>query len=103
MTRDEATALILERFKGKAIYQLDTLVDLVVYLATANQWRPIETAPKDGTPVLLWWPDWTSWPAAGFWYEDACEGGNNWKLAGQRSPAYVKPPTHWMPLVEPPK
>lgn len=31
-----------------------------------NEWQPIETAPKDGTIVLLWSPDW-SVPTVAMW------------------------------------
>ena len=65
-----------------------------------NEWQPIETAPKDGTPILMWdgdmiyvisWyvPQNTRYPA-------------QWREAdGKRYCDYD--PTHWMPLPEPPK
>jgi hypothetical protein len=63
----------------------------------ADGWRPIETAPKDGTRILVWreavvpgapycdvtaWPkNWTGlWPTAYMHYADGHE------------------PTHWQPL-----
>lgn len=63
------------------------------------QWQPIETAPKDDTNVLLWWPFWVkNRPTIG-WFghrgiqqwvcPEACEGDG-------------EPPTHWMPLPPPP-
>lgn len=56
MTRDEATALILERFKGKAIYQLETLVDLVVELADkpVYAWY-VYDGDDDQVPLLVSW------------------------------------------------
>lgn len=63
-------------------------------------WQPIETAPKDDTNVLLWWPFWVkNRPTIG-WFghrgiqqwvcPEACEGDGD-------------PPTHWMPLPVPPQ
>lgn len=74
-------------------------------------WQPIETAPKDGTEVLLWfaqfetrrigaWMPWgdSSYP---FLWQD-CHGGNlhrPWKYEDEN----YDYPTHWHPLPEPPK
>lgn len=66
------------------------------------EWQPIETAPKDGTQILLFWPYITQ------------EGGvttGHWYRAGEGVPdrwyspivnGYATPPTHWMPLPSPP-
>jgi hypothetical protein len=68
------------------------------------KWRAIETAPKDGTAVLLYSPDSTEpqifighfiefegeagrWQD--YWREDGC-----WPIHAE--------PTHWMPLPKPP-
>lgn len=51
-------------------------------------WQPIETAPKDGTVIDLWYPDFGR--LADQWY-DADDG---WFVAPN--------PTHWMPIPEPP-
>jgi hypothetical protein len=91
-------------------------------------WQPIETAPKDGTPILLWaarqrvdscgafsdfndphvhvaaWVD-EPFSAAGLppghWEGDAVTlecGGEDTWTA-----AIYLAPTHWMPLPQPPK
>ena len=59
-------------------------------------WQPIETAPKHGKWVLLWWEYVTDVPFVGYcansvWH--SAPGGDAWPVA----------PTHWMPLPEPPK
>jgi hypothetical protein len=68
-------------------------------------WQPIETAPKDGTRVILWAPDYCDYAVGGEWcdrvgawdaecgmmddgpamFEDECDG-----------------PTHWRPFPAPP-
>lgn len=72
-----------------------------------RQWQPIETAPKDGTTVLLWWRseygDIAYWACAT--WEVFSDGSGGWvgesfhatepktwmRLIGEK-------PTHWMPL-----
>ena len=69
-------------------------------------WQTIETAPKDGTSILLY----------GYWegeihkIEDekniwmAQYTYGDWLINGGDSyGSYVRNPTHWMPLPEPPK
>ena len=59
------------------------------------EWQPIETAPKDGTPVLAWLVN-----PSGDEYITVIKanrsGGWDWRSI------YFEP-THWMPLPEPPK
>lgn len=55
-----------------------------------NGWQPMETAPKDGTKILLWDP--AGWCCLGHY---SCAGGSFW--AGYRVPA-----TAWQPLPGPP-
>lgn len=65
-----------------------------------SEWRPIETAPKDGTRILCGWPngvgfgsfDWVPWSAT---YELGMGHDSD-----QYNTGFV---THWMPLPEPPK
>lgn len=63
----------------------------------ATEWRPIETAPMDGTRVLVadedvgWMAVARNWPCnGGAWIEDAASGMK------------LNPPSHWMPLPLPP-
>jgi hypothetical protein len=65
-------------------------------------WQPIETAPKDGTGVLGWWPLWTAFPVRIWWQN------NQWRMAEDHPATWYDGmprwhgPTHWMPLPEPP-
>lgn len=64
-----------------------------------SEWKPIETAPKDGAIVMLYWPTLsiTRYPAVGTNHNDGC----GWDLINDRDYGEVFP-THWMPLPEPP-
>ena len=58
-----------------------------------SEWKPIETAPKNGTPVLLWFVDGGA---------DVCwRDGDRWTDGEYRwaDDAF----SHWMPLPEPPQ
>lgn len=58
------------------------------------KWQPIDTAPKDGMPVLLWEPD--AGEIFGRFVGDF-ELGEWWDDEGE-----IRYPTHWYPLPEPP-
>ena len=61
------------------------------------EWQPIETAPKDGTFVLVALYEWND-PERGFVYEVAKWDGEDWM-----SEAYpIYPPKHWCPITPPP-
>jgi hypothetical protein len=66
-------------------------------MQTCNEWRPIETAPKDDTkPLLGWVPSYycgRGGIAVILW-----QGGKWWDNS-----AFETNPTHWMLLPEPPK
>jgi hypothetical protein len=61
----------------------------------AMQWKPIETAPKDGSCVLAWFDD-AEHHFLLYWLNDA------WRFKGTHINPIIEP-THWMPLPEPPK
>lgn len=63
-------------------------------------WRPIETAPRDGTEILVcMWDDHTMM-VVNYEADPARPGHPWWTLDGQ---AYAEgAPTHWMPLPAPP-
>lgn len=69
-------------------------------LSLENGWRPIKTAPTDGTPVLVWWPQNQS---IRFYLESverptiARFHDGAWN--GTEEPFVTHDgPTHWMPL-----
>ena len=60
-----------------------------------QEWKPIETAPKDGKSILLYpSPYLGEYVAVGNWASHP----KVWMTAGD-----MVNPTHWMPLPEPPK
>lgn len=64
-------------------------------------WRPIETAPKDGTEIIVWWKDQEIQIMAA--YTDILDGeGFNW-YSGHADYLPEAQLTHWIPLPEPPK
>lgn len=73
-------------------------------IAKANEWRPIETAPKDGTYVLLHFP--------GPFHDSECPGAavgcfsqlssKWWLTAIWASTSAHHDPDGWLPLPPPP-
>ncbi len=64
---------------------------------SSEKWQPIESAPKDGTRLLVFSP--VDGVVSSHW-----EGGV-WQGLPWRSPrnAAKAAPTHWMPLPSPPE
>lgn len=72
----------------------------------SEQWKPISTAPKDGTWILIYQPAsmWQSKRAArqavirvAYWHQPANLSHDGFWLGG-----HTYRPTHWMPLPAPP-
>ena len=79
-----------------------------------SEWKPIESAPKDGTEVFLYVPGESLYPTAGrydtpehfereYGDRDYAEEGWRWSY-GYPTDFHeeVIRPTHWMPLPTPP-
>ena len=73
-----------------------------------TEWQPIETAPKDGTEILLWGP-YCERPSPAKWYDGKwCAYWDGFRVIeseGDFGTDYREfdVPTHWMPLPDPPK
>jgi hypothetical protein len=91
----------------RAQYMLDELwrAYLMGKAAGASTWQPIETAPKDGTNVLL--VNRRGNIAAGLWRDGLFGERGGWWLRGGNAPNTFfndhHGPTHWMPLPAAPK
>ncbi len=74
-----------------------------------SKWQPIETVPKDGTDIMLWFPIDNGMCAIGYWIDDKYHRNPaaNFYSANIAKLGLIKmrrsAPTHWMPLPEPPK
>lgn len=61
-------------------------------------WQPIETAPNDGTHILLWFgpsdaPNAIEGIIQGWWFKSAKQIDDGWEtIIG-----FIGEPTHWMP------
>jgi hypothetical protein len=61
-----------------------------------SPWRPISTAPKDGTAILGWW-------AGECMIVDWCVVLERWGSTHDGEDMFEPEPTHWMPLPDGPK
>jgi hypothetical protein len=75
-------------------------IDGCQYENLVRGWRPIETAPLDGTHILVAGPD-------GVDVGWRCDASDCWRRPHtaeyDNDFARIAAPTHWMPLPEPPK
>lgn len=75
----------------------------------AETWQPIETAPKDGTRVLLFTDELTPPTIQAQWrpYEAHFDGAGEWVDVWNNDPIETNSgpikPTHWRPLPAPPQ
>lgn len=77
----------------------------------AYQWQPIETAPKSGQRILLWWRTCTEPSTGRYEYDDQFDSRpkgwpapeEGWRSCGDQCIASNQSDcTHWMPLPKPP-
>ena len=66
--------------------------------AQYGEWQPTETAPKDGTRLLLWATGAFNGCVVGRYSSRANNRGGGW-LADR---FVISKPSHWMPLPDPP-
>lgn len=80
---------------------LDAFADIVAAHLPSGAWQPIETAPRDGTRIILAWGG----SAVVGYYLDNSGMRRPWQ--GWRTPSMEPTPrglvTHWMPLPPPPE
>ena len=67
-------------------------------------WQPIETAPKDGTPVIVGIAGLKNSVGEAYWWQggDGRELWQTWDGANHARTFYTTPPTHWMLLPDEP-
>ena len=106
LTDEEITLIIRECARGSAInrdgstsHRIARAIEQAILNMCNCEWRDIETAPKDGTVVLL---AGCRKPVAAAWLEDEIDywhvDDNKLGPFALRGPG----PTHWMPLPKPP-
>jgi len=98
----ENNSIISENQRGAEIAMLEWAAQRITELENVV-WQPIETAPRDGTWVVL-----TDGSAVGVAYWGGTYFGSDpaWVVYAHRSEfelCHVDKPTHWMPLPTPPE
>jgi len=69
-----------------------------------SNWKPIDTAPKNGDWIILYYPSYISEKVTPARFVDDPAVGYIWEgVDGYSYPNGEDSPTHWMPLPEPPE
>lgn len=94
------------RDPSKSLRHIEAEAIRAIIAALTPQWQPIESAPKDGTPILACYaPHYETngfLPVAVRWraYHPNARGNEEWR---DSSGAKVRAITHWQPLPAPPE
>lgn len=69
-----------------------------------SHWEPIDTAPKDGTNIIVCIAGMPRSTGEAYWWQSAggVGGWQTWDGENRRRTVYETPPTHWQPLPEVP-
>ena len=89
-------AFVTAALAAAGIGTLDTRTHAAVPRGLAG-WMPIETAPRDGQRVFVYWPHWYSTPIIA-----SCLGDYETWLSEMVLTGDGPGPTHWFPLPDPP-
>lgn len=95
--------------EGKSIDPHDTGFDIMNWADEATtpeyHWHSVDTAPKDGTELIL--ASWAEYlgKSTCWWVENSFWGGEFWVLSSEMHNAHhgAFPATHWLPIVRPKK
>ncbi|MGX5719876.1 hypothetical protein [Shinella zoogloeoides] len=82
---------------------IENIAKVLIAFSKRDQWQPIETAPKDGTRILLVGGVFHDIPFAGYWNFSPYAPDRPWTTVVGRLTLYEHCPTHWMPLPSPPR
>lgn len=67
------------------------------------EWQPIETAPKDGTRVLVAEEDDNESIGVAYWFCGSEDQDAGWYSSACVDDVTMFYPTHWIPLPQPPQ
>jgi hypothetical protein len=72
-------------------------IEAAISAIESQRWQPIESAPKDGTRVILGWPG--GGIRYGYFLDNSPIGSwRGWRGPSLELPFPSAPPTHWQPL-----
>jgi len=87
----------LERFDAKNKHLIEQALR-----AYDGGWRTMESAPKDGTPIILTCNTSSEWTQIAYWDDEAPNPPWNWGRDDSDSHWHAEMFTHWRPIPAPP-